>query len=867
MASDSSELLERDAELEDLEERLAAVRKSGHGRMLLIAGEAGIGKTALVRAFCERRDRGRVLAGACDSLFTPRPLGPLLDIADEAGGALAEAAASDGVAPARIAAALQEELRRRPSVLVLEDLQWADEATLDVVRLLARRIETVPALVLVTYRDEELDRAHAVRVLLGELRAAERMRLGPLSPEGVARLAGSSGGADELHRRTGGNPFYVTEVLAAGSAELPDSVRDAVLARVARLDQAARRLLEAVAIMPPRAELGLLEAVAGHDVRSLEDCLRSGVLRSAAGGVEFRHQIACAVVEETLPPDRRALLHRRALAALTAERHRRPDLAWLAHHAEAAGDVAAVVRWAPAAGARAAWLGAHREAAAQFARALRYPDAMNVEQRTDLLERRSYECYLTGSIPEAIESRRQALEQHRRAGDRLREGDAHRWLSRLAWHAGDGAVAAHEAVLAIELLEGAAPGRELAMAYSHMAQLDLLAGDSEGSARWGERALELAQRLEDPGIAAHALNNLGMAELRGGATEGAAKIELSLQLALGAGLDDHVGRAYANLGASALHVREYAMADRALEAGIEYCRERDLDSWLQYMVGWRAVSRLAQGDWEGAAADAGAVLHDPRVSAAGRIPPLVVLGRLRARRDEPDVWPPLDEALALASGTGELQRLAPVAVARAEALWLTGDDAEVAASTDAALRLARRVGDAWELGELCVWRRRAAIDDPDDGADVAPPFALELSGDALGAAALWTGLGCPYDAALALASSDDETDLRRSLAELQRLGARRAAGRVARMLRERGARDVTRGPRAATRDNPGGLTPRELEVLALIADGLRNSEIAGRLFVSEKTVGHHVSAILRKLGVRTRGQAAAHMAELGLLER
>jgi DNA-binding CsgD family transcriptional regulator len=315
-------------------------------------------------------------------------------------------------------------------------------------------------------------------------------------------------------------------------------------------------------------------------------------------------------------------------------------------------------------------------------------------------------------------------------------------------------------------------------------------------------------------------------------------------------------------------VREYPLADRALEAGIEYCREHDLDAWLGYLLGWRAVARLDRGDWAGAEEDAGAVLRDPCVAAAGRIPPLVVVGRLRARRDEPEVWPALDEALELAQRTGELQRLAPVAVARAEARWLVGDDDAVAGETDATLKLASGGGDGWALAELRAWRRRAGMDAGSvRRGPAATPFDLELGGDAAGAAARWAALGCGYESALALAASGEETDLRRSLAELQALGARPAASRVARMLRERGARDVTKGPRASTRSNPAGLTARELEVLALIAEGMRNSEIAGRLFVSEKTVGHHVSAILRKLGVQTRGQAASQVAQLGLLER
>ena len=816
---------------------------------MLVAGEAGIGKTALVRTFCEGRPR--VLWGACDALYTPRPLGPLVDIAEEAGGELA-ALVAEGATPGALAAALAAELRR-PAIVVLEDLHWADEATLDVVRLLARRIETLPALVIATYRDDELDRAHPLRLVLGALpsRIADRVTPAPLSPEAVAELAPDVDHA-ELHRRTGGNAFFVTEALAAGGADLPATVRDAVLARGARLDPAARALLDAVAIVPQRTELWLLEALTDTD--ALDACLASGMLRADRDAIAFRHEIARVAVEEALSPIERRRLHRRALTALAAAAN--PDLARLAHHAEAAGDVEAVLRYAPAAGERAAKLGSHREAAAQFARALRY------EQRADLLERLSYECYLTDRIEDAIDARRAALEMHT---DPLRRGDAHRWLSRLAWFKGDNATAEREAWRAVELLEPLDPGPELAMAYSNLAQLRMLARDEPGTTEWGERAIALAERLGDTAILTHALNNLGTARVLSGRPDGLALLERSLALALEASLDEHVARAYTNLGASLLDVRELAPAERYLDAGIDYCAEHDLDSWLLYMSGYRARLSLERGEWDAAADIATTVLAHPGAAVPTRITPLVVIGRLRARRGDPAPFEPLDEALELARGTGEAQRIAPVAAARAEAHWLAGTNDAVDAETASALALAH--DDSWLAGELYIWRRRAGIADEIVAAHVALPFRLELWGDAAAAAAAWTRIGCVYEAALALAHADSETAQRRGLDELQRLGARPASARVARTLRERGARDLRRGPRTTTRANPAGLTTREVEVLALVAEGLRNAEIAGRLFVTEKTVAHHVSAVLRKLDVSSRAQAGAEAARLGIVNR
>ena len=863
-------LLERTDQLSALADALDAVTAGRAGAMVFVGGEAGVGKSALLREFCDqRRDSARILWGACEALLTPGPLGPLFDVAEVTRGELEELV-SRGARPHEVTGALVRELARgRASILVLEDLHWADEATLDVLRLLARKVEAVPTLVLASYRNDELDRAHPLTLVLGELgttRSVTRLVIPPLSERAVGELAEPYGvDAADLHRRTNGNPFYVTEVLAAGAGEIPPTVRDAVLARLARLSAPARALLEAIAIATPHAEVWLLEALAAAELQHLDECLASGVVASESDRVVVRHELARLAVEEALPPHRRVALHRAAAAALAGRPHGAADPARIAHHADVAGDGAAVLHFAPAAAARAASLGAHREAAAQYARALRYADALAPQEQAALLELRAYEGYLTGELDAAIQAQERALALRRGLGDPLLEGDCLRSLSRLYRFQGRTEKAADIGRHAVVRLEELPRGRELALAYANLGHLYTTAEDAEQATAWNAEALALGEELDDTQVLAYALTNIGAVEVFTGAPQAPAQLERSLALALEAGLEEHAGRAYLNLVWWPLRVRRYDIVDRHLDAGLEYCAERGMDLWRLFLVACRARVELDRGRWTQAADCAAEALRDRRTWPVPRLFALTVLALVRARRGDPDVWPALDEALALAEPTGELQRMAPVAAARAEAAWLEGRQEDVAGETDVALRLALRRHAPWTAGDLAVWRRRADVAEPiQDG--VAAPHAAELAGHGDRAADLWADMGCPYEGALALAlaGAGDDGALRRAFEDLQSLGARPAAAIVGRRLRERGVRGLPRGPRASTRDNPAGLTAREVEVLDLVGQGLRNADIAARLFLSEKTVGHHVSAILRKLGVRTRGEASAEAQRLGI---
>jgi DNA-binding CsgD family transcriptional regulator len=865
------QLLERDAQLSELTARLEQVIGRSRGHVVLISGEAGIGKTALLHAFRDGLSPStRSLWAACDPLFTPRPLGPLLDIALSTEGEFREHVQGEGK-PHDIAFALMEELEApAPTVLVIEDLHWADEATLDVVRLVARRIESVPALVALTYRDEELDRTHPLRVLLGELSPAgpaTRMELDRLSRRAVTTLAEPAGvDPDVLYARTSGNPFFVTEALAASTEQVPSTVRDAVLARAARLGDEARAILDAVAIVPQRAELWLLEALAGGPLAALAEGIQAGMLAKDAAGIAFRHELARLAVEESLPPDRALILHRRAIKALRAPPFGAPDAARLAHHGDAAADTETVLRYAPTAAEQAATVGAHREAVEHYKRALRFARELPSDERAELLERFAREAYLTDMRDSGADALYEAIDIRRERGDVLKLGDDLVFQLRMLSCIGRAAEGAWMPAEAVKVLEPEPPGPELARAYGLMSG-DALAGeDYQGGIQWGLKSFELAQQLGDLQAELYALNNIGSSELLLGVDEGEQKLARSLALARREGLGTDAGRAYINLVEALGQRREWPRAEPYVVEGIDYCSSEGLDAWTAVLRTSLTKTHLWQGRWTEAAEVAQAILDAPRTQVIeiwqGA---LLVLGLVRARRGEPQVWPLLDESLELAQQADDLQFLGPIAAARAEAAWLQGRPGAVAQETQTVLERAVACASPSWAGELACWRRRAGIEEQ-LGCETFGPFTAMLAGNWEAAARFWRERDAPYDEALALADSGEHEPMLQAHKQLQALGARPAAALVARRLREMGERGLTRGPRTQTRNNPAGLTARELDVLLLLAEGLRNREIAQRLIVSQKTVDHHVSSILRKLDARTRGEAAVAAVRLGLAE-
>lgn len=838
------------------------------GRLAFVEGEAGIGKTSLLRAFRESLPGDvMTLLGSCDPMSTPRPLGPIVDVADALDPALARLL-GDGADRDATLQALLRALRRRPKVvLLIDDLHWADEATLDALRFLGRRIESTNVLVIGTFRSDEVGPQHPLRVVVGDLatsRAVRRLPLPNLSLAAVSELArGTELDPADLHRRTGGNAFYVTEVVASAPTRIPPTVRDAVLARAARLTDPARAALEAAAVIGPTIEASLLADVVPDP--PADEILGNGLLQAEGRGYAFRHELARQAILEATDPRRRAELHALVLAALASRPESERDLALLAHHADEAGDGAAVLRHAPQAALAAEAAGAHRQAAAQYARALRHAGTLPDDDRAELLYRSGLEHSTISALDTAIDHYAQAAAIWRRTGNTQREVRAVTNRARSLVSAGRNLEAEAAARSALELVRAIPDGPEKAEAINAYAYLRMLDRDNAEAIQLGRQAIAMGG--SDPAAAIsviQAWNTVGSSRILTGDLGGVADLETSLRLALERGLDRQAASAYGVCASALGEVYRFAEAEPWFENGLRYTRERDLDANRWYLEAWCALSDLYRGRWSSAGTLASGVIRGPARNSIGGIMALIALGRLRARRGDPDAWEALDEALEMAERTATLQRIAPVRAARAEAAWLAGDDARSANEAAAAFELARAKGHPWHVGELGWWQVRADAQPRPDVSGAAEPWRLQLAGRAREAAAAWRSHDCPFEAARALLDSDAIADVTEAHEAFDRLGAVPAAALAARRLRKLGATRIPRGVRPATRANPMGLTARELEILRFVAAGLPNHEIAARLFLSTRTVDHHVSAVLGKLGVERRSDVADAAGRAGI---
>jgi DNA-binding CsgD family transcriptional regulator/tetratricopeptide (TPR) repeat protein len=855
-------LLERDAALAELR-ALAYRLRDRRGRVVLLRGEAGVGKTAVIARWVSGLDASvRVLRGWCDPLAAPRPLGPLVDtlagLGDSQAAGLAAAVAAGDIATmyARLVAALAGGPHW---VWVIEDAHWADGATLDLLRFMARRIVGLPLLLVVTYRDDELGPQHPLTVALGDIATCEaltRINLAPLSREAVAVLATGSGiNADRLHQLTGGNPFFVTEVLAAGPQGLnqdglPRSIAEAVCGRLGRLSGPGRDTAQAVAVCGPRTRSTLLAKVCFAGASGLEECRGAGVLITDGGAVGFRHELARRAALDQIPDHHRRELHKRAAAAL-AEPPVDPDtLAALAFHADQAGDVDAVLRYSPAAAERAASLGAHGEAAELYGLMLRQRGASH-EQNAQWLERHAFESYLCGRVADSVSSWRNAIDLRHQLGHRLEEGDDLRWLSHMLEQLGQAAEAMRAAHASLRLLQDLGASPQLAWSLIHLAHTaTVVSYDVAAADEYAQRALNLGTQLHDPAVVIRARGYQTIARIfRTGV--GWEDLEAIWQEAMHTPeLIEHAAVLGVIISSVAVVHGELIRAQSYLARASAFYQDHDLGMFQALVAGACALSGLYRGDWDHAALVVEQILTRAEVPPRHRILPLVTLALIRARRGQRHDGL-LDQALECSEGN--VLRLV-VYGARAEAAWLAGDDAAARSAAETGLN-AHQTGSPWMVGCLRRWAFLGCGTSPTaDPAEHTNPYRLEIAGDWQAAHNAWAERDCPYDAAIAQLGGDLAA-VESALATFRTLGARAAVRRAQQRLATLRPTKINR-PR--TLADPDGLTRREREVLELLAQGHSDAHIAATLHISAKTAGAHVSSILTKLGVDNRTQAATH---------
>jgi DNA-binding CsgD family transcriptional regulator/tetratricopeptide (TPR) repeat protein len=909
------ELLERQTELGVFEEALADAAR-GEGRVLLVAGEAGIGKTTLTRELAQRaEDRARVLVGACDDLLTPRTLGPFRDLQLGESAPLRRALDRSADRDAVFAAVIDEfSDPLRPTVVVVEDAHWADEATRDVLAFLGRRVAGMPTVLVVTYRDE-LTTDHPLRSVLGTLagRWVRRLPLRPLSADAISTLASASAITPErLQQLTGGNPFLVAEVLAAADpSSVPLTVRDAVAARMQTLGPAARDVLTLLSVAPGGLELELLTRLAPSAMEDVAATERIGLTELGDARVRFRHDLLREAVAATATTAMIGHGHARILEVLEQGD---PDPSRAAHHAVGAGDVAAILRYAPAAARKASAVGSHRDAIALYEQALRHEAQLTDVGLIRLLRPYAFELYLANRQLDALGAVERAVQMLEAVGpatfgDRYQAvlGKTLTLRSHVACWAARPAVALEAASRAIELLDAAAPSgashrlaltsaEARALAYANRSFVHCMQGRYAEGEEDGIRALELSADPDLQHVRPYALVQAGASRSLAGDATGDRWLLEGIELAQADGVHEYVPLGCAWISTSALRHGRHDDVERWSGFGIRYSEEHQMEIGLATLRLLYHELEFRRGDVRSAEEALTALAADRDATGWGQSAACTLLGRLLARRgDDAAAFDLLSRGWRLAKQSGEPER-----IGRAGAGWyewaLLYEDPTARRWGDEAFAATRGVHNRLLLGEQLRLRAELdAVDAPDAvdrgapdlgapdlgapdlgapdlgasdlaEAELGEPWLAGLRGHWREAAAAWATLGWPYEQARELAASGEVATMVEALAIYDRLGADRTAWQLRRRLRERGVQRVPRGPARDTKANPAGLTGRQLEVLVRVARGLTNAQIADELVLSTRTVDHHVSAVLGKLGVPSRAAAADLAVELGILE-
>jgi len=852
-------LLERDQFISDLSSLFEKVQTE-NGIVVAISGEAGIGKTSLVEAFTTMvGDQNKILWGSCDDLFTPRPLAPLYDIASQLNNKIIDQLDSGIPRPSIFSILLKEIQNNESNIIVIEDVHWADESTFDFIKFLGRRINKCKSLLIITYRDDEIKSDHPLKLALSSIQAnyLKRIKLTPLSKSAVNSLAAKSGRVDSLlYEMTGGNPLLVTEVLLNDQVETPATIKELFTSKLKRLSDDGIMSVELLSVIPGKVEKWLVRKLI-NELNILDEILEFGLLKIEGNSYIFRHELARMAIEESLSESKRIKLNSQVLNALIEQKNIDHFLARIVHHASKAQLSESIIKYAPLAATQASKLGAHNHAVKHYQIALQYDNQISVEQKLKLLEGLSYECFLVGRVNDAISASEEALLILKQYPDVNREGEIYRRLSRIFWYDCQDEKGEEYLNKAIQIFEQLPPGRSLAMAYSNKSQTYSIREDSVSTIHWGGKALALARELNDKEVEAHALNNIGCAKLTAENKSGESDLLRSLEISIENDFFEHATRAYVNLGSINLQLRNLQAADKYFSKGLEYGNEKNIYVFSLCMAGHYAKTKLHFGLWDESVELANYVLKQKSAPPGNTVMPLNVLAIIRMRRNDPGALKLINETMKMALSMGEMEKIVSISASKAELFWLQNKLADFTDELNSIYFKVLKSNNPWAIGEIAYWLWKAdrLIEIPEI---IAKPYLLQIQGKWEEASNLWGELLCPYEQALAL-SEGDEDAMKKSIEIFEKLGASATVQLIKQKMRESGIRSIPKGPRQTTRENFAGLTARQLEVLKLVASGMSNIQIADNLYISSKTVDHHISAIFSKLNIHSRIEAAVFL--------
>jgi len=839
------ELLEREGALSELNALLGEAR-DGSGAVALMYGEAGIGKTSLVRAFVDHNsDKAFVLTAGCDDLFTARPLGPVWDMAEDE-PSLREALDADD--RDGVFRSLLDLLTRslRPTIAVIEDIHWADEASLDLIRFVGRRIEATHALLILTYRDEPafMEDLDGTLADLPHGRVT-RVPLEPLSLEAVKMLAGDGLDAAAIWDASGGNPLFVTELITRDGARIPASVVAASRARVSRLSRVGRDLVELASVVPGRVNMTLIEEIDPGLMDGVYEAERVGMVEVVGEALTFRHELVREAVEANLPGSRRTMLNRAVLEVLEQGGS---DLSRLAHHALEAADPEAILRILPQAARAAADFGSDSEAVSLLRALKPLVPQMPIDEQADYYDLLAQEeHWISGSGEDAIQ---RSIDIRRDIGDPEPLGRSLLFGIWLAHLANDRATANERAKEGIAVLTPIG-GEPLAMAYAQEARLAMYGSDHEHATELAELALASADKTS--AARASALNTLGMVRAATAYPAGMELLEESHRIGETVGSATESGRAAINAVKMALEWRDLSTAEQWIARAWDGPEAAELGQHEFSVRFGRGELAALRCNWQEAEREARVVSNHPKTLENYRTRARILLARVLTRTGSLEIEADLRRAWESARTTGEPQHTFRAGAVIAEHRYLCGvSDDETFDEVLLEFRRCQDLANPWHVGELALWLWLGG--DIPSIPDNAPDVLRALGRGEWERAARWFAhRDDRYEQAIALSLGDDDAR-RRAIQILEGVEADPFGDRLRAELRAEGVQVPGRLARA-TRQSPHGLTARQTEVLELLRSELSNADIGRRLSISERTVEHHVSAILTRLGVSSRTEA------------